>query len=538
MPITINTKRTVAPTVNQSPFNSGSAPLGAFGGYTARAQIRGAEELGRAVEQGSEVMLHIEEQENLTAAQEMELEFSSFIKETLMGNGTPENTGYLSTQGYNAVDNQLNTNMAIEQFAASKIEGSENARIAKLFGDASVARIDAASNQINYHAVGQRTAAVAAMNEAYREEAITYMTENLYTPDGIVNFDLWQSTMDTSDTVLATMGANAGEHHLVTGNAQLEARSEISYKFTMNIALSGYDEDRQEKIDEAKRFLSLKAASFTSVDLALAKSELNVILRAHLSDEENAKSRADKDKIREQEKNFIMLIGKATEGEDVTAEAQDLADIGLLSSSQLMKFKGNLTGDDDLYWSLQSEIINLEPTDTEELAEIRINIEESNMTAREIAGVFDLLVKKENSDNINISGSLYKLLNTQISNILGGTGVSTMEDTSVRVAKVQVEFYNLVSDIDGQNKDAVQEVYDSLMELHTPIDEVYLSKDKIPTGMPVDFDPSTSMGRDPVAVRRALDESILVILAMPEGNLKVEEQTKWNILDAVVPGNE
>tara|TARA_R100001377_G_scaffold84767_1_gene69085 strand:- start:1623 stop:3236 length:1614 start_codon:yes stop_codon:yes gene_type:complete len=536
MPITINTKRTVAPTVNQSPFNSGSAPLGAFGGYTARAQIRAAEELGRAVEQGSEVMLHIEEQENLTAAQEMELEFSSFIKETLMGDGTPENLGYLSTQGYNAVDNQLNTNMAIEQFAASKIEGSENARIAKLFGDASVARIDAASNQINYHAVGQRTAAVAAMNEAYREEAITYMTDNLYTLDGIANLDLWQSTMDTSDTVLATIGANAGEHHLVTENAQVEGRSEISFMFAMNIALSGYDEDRQERIDLAKRFLSLKAASFTPADLALARNELDQILRLHLNDERIAQTLADDQKVRYQEENFISLIGRAAAGEDVTADAQQMADEGGLNSSQLMKFTGNLTGNEDLYWRLQSEIINLEPTNTEELNDIRDQIEESTMTQKEIAGVYSLLIQKEKEENINISGDLYKLLNTQISNILSGTAPGSQGDTSVRVTKVQLEFYNLVSDIDGQNKDAVQAAYNSLMELATPIDSVHLTRDKLPDGMPTSFDPSTLMGRDPVAVRRALDESIAFIYAMELGKDRDIELAKWDTLNNVVPG--
>ena len=73
MPITISQGREVSPTVNRSPLNNVAAPLGSFGGFTAESQIRSAQDIGRTLEQASEVLLHIEEEDNLNSAIQMEI---------------------------------------------------------------------------------------------------------------------------------------------------------------------------------------------------------------------------------------------------------------------------------------------------------------------------------------------------------------------------------------------------------------------------------------------------------------------------------
>ena len=297
MPITINTKRTVAPTVNRAPLNTSAPPAGAFGEYTANAQIRAAQELGKSLEQGAEIMLYMEEQDNLNAAMEMELEFSSFIKETMYGDGTIDNPGYMSTQGYNAIGSQLDTNVAIEQFAASKVEGAPNARIAKLFGDSSVSRIDAASNQINYHAIGQRSEAIRNTNIAYRQEAIFRMEENTFTQDGDLNLEAFDKATETSEIILRSMGEDAGESIFVTENNVKEGSSEVATSFAMAIARSGFDEDRQESIELAKEFVRNNSVNFTPAGRAEIEDNLNSMSNSELARESAEITLADKENL-------------------------------------------------------------------------------------------------------------------------------------------------------------------------------------------------------------------------------------------------
>ena len=156
----------VVPIPDQTPFANPNIPSGAFGGQIAQA-IGG---LGQSLETLSAKLEADKEQDNRRKAKNLEVLYRERIRELEFG--TETETGYLATQGGEAVDGFEGFQTANEKARQEILSGIDNPNVAAFFRNSSGTLLQASLEGGQRHQLSQRSGA-AAQASASRIAAAT-----------------------------------------------------------------------------------------------------------------------------------------------------------------------------------------------------------------------------------------------------------------------------------------------------------------------------------------------------------------------------
>ena len=129
--------RTVAPIADQGRFqNAGAATADAFGAATAQATTQ----LGGNIDAVAQTAVQIQIENNAREAKELDVEYTERRRQLLYGDGTPQNPGFFSTRGANAVEASPVIQEQLEEIRQEIIGKSSNGQVGRLFDETSTRR--------------------------------------------------------------------------------------------------------------------------------------------------------------------------------------------------------------------------------------------------------------------------------------------------------------------------------------------------------------------------------------------------------------
>lgn len=166
-----------------------NATPGAFGADAAQQTIQGARQLGAAADRIGQIALEIKHDDDVRAAKEADVQFSTTSTSILRGDGTMENPGFFGLQGQAAVDGYKPTREAIEKSRQDIAAGIKSEKARRMFLDKANQRFEQIDNQSLNYVTGQRRVANDAVSVA-REQSAASEAVLFYNDDTVVNRSL------------------------------------------------------------------------------------------------------------------------------------------------------------------------------------------------------------------------------------------------------------------------------------------------------------------------------------------------------------
>lgn len=161
------TQRTVLPDVSATPFADASAfSSDAFGAGNARALIRLGDTITRAGDELTDALFKLQEQDDTREFRKLDTELTAYIRTIRHGNGTPENPGYLATNGEHAINGYSVAEQAINEKVKTLKAGASNGRVTEMFTIAANERVGSTMNDFLTHVSSEREKANVAAAEA------------------------------------------------------------------------------------------------------------------------------------------------------------------------------------------------------------------------------------------------------------------------------------------------------------------------------------------------------------------------------------
>lgn len=121
---------------------------------------------------------YIADQQNKLDAKDQLTNFSKDMRTILYGDGTPENPGYYSYQGQDAVNKRQSTVEAIGKLKDKYLQKSTNAQVGNLFSNAADTIADPEYDTLSRYAIKQQGVAQDASSSASIEEATNRFAAN------------------------------------------------------------------------------------------------------------------------------------------------------------------------------------------------------------------------------------------------------------------------------------------------------------------------------------------------------------------------
>lgn len=153
-------------------YQDGSAAsLEAFGSNRGRDLINAGQAVTNVSAELSRRILIAQIEDNEKAARDLDNKLAERIRTTLFGDGTPENLGYYSLKGEDALAQQLPTQEQIRKYKQELAAGASNARVRDMFTTSADSRIQQTFTGIAAHSVKERLVALDITDKASILEA-------------------------------------------------------------------------------------------------------------------------------------------------------------------------------------------------------------------------------------------------------------------------------------------------------------------------------------------------------------------------------
>jgi hypothetical protein len=164
------TQRKVLPQVGPTAFQEG-ASAEAFGSITGKALVTLGSQVAEVGEDVRVASLKIQDADNKREFKKLDTEFSQFVTSLSHGDGTAENTGFLSKKGEAAISAFPDAQRAIQAKRKELLGRASNAKVKEAFTGSSQQRQDKAISTYLATVAAQRKAADNAVTDSRIQEA-------------------------------------------------------------------------------------------------------------------------------------------------------------------------------------------------------------------------------------------------------------------------------------------------------------------------------------------------------------------------------
>lgn len=276
--------------------------------------------LGRSADLASDVVINEQQEDNIRAAKQLDIDFQTGIRKILYGDGTPNDLGYFSTKGQGALDQYGDTTKAINKLRDDLLKSNTNPMVQKAFGLSSGAHLNSTMDQISGFVQQERDRANKIVSQG-RIDAANATAMSSWNDPKIRAQSLSIVTSETNDLL---------DHEGITDpTARKQAITDAQTNLYAGVIAAASDQSADAGMKLYQELLpNIDATARPKIEQGLHAAK-----RAEIADANQARILADYYQTKEREKRFGDVVDDIVKN-DGKLDYKMLADDQVLTGEQ------------------------------------------------------------------------------------------------------------------------------------------------------------------------------------------------------------